>query len=121
MGGCLLRHDAFIGRWIYFHKGHLAMVKKVYELNRRPVLVMIMDTDEKPSPLDRMDNIKSVLCKHEIPHIVILIPPIASVNWGRRVGYETNYIVLDDDTESVSSTKISLKRKFGEDWGKDLA
>jgi len=108
-----LRYDAFIGRWIYFHKGHLAMVRKVYDANKRPILIMVMNTDEEPSPFKRAVAIKRVLDENAIPHKIKFIPPIASINWGRDVGYETNHIVLDSKIEKISSTRIKKKIECG--------
>jgi len=116
-----LRHDAFIGRWVYFHKGHLALIEKVYQTNHRPVLVMIMDTEEKPTADERLVTIHCALNRSLIPHKIIVIPPIASVNWGRNVGYETNHIFLEDEIEKISATEMRELKDSGEEWRGDLA
>ena len=116
-----MRHDAFIGRWVYFHKGHLALIEKVYQANKRPILIMVMDTDEIPLAVDRMETINDVLNGHHIPHSIAVIPPVASVNWGRNVGYETNHVFLDGETEEISGTEIRKLKDSGEDWREDLA
>jgi len=116
-----LRHDAFIGRWVHFHKGHLALIVKVYQANKRPVLVMVMDTDETPSAVERVKTIHIALSKSLIPHSIIVIPPIASVNWGRNVGYDTVHVILDGETEKISGTEIRELRDSGSEWERDLA
>jgi len=116
-----LRHDAFIGRWVYFHKGHLALIESVYKINKRPILVMVMDTEEVPLASERIKAIDGVLNKHHIPHSIVLIPPIASVNWGRNVGYDTVRVFLDGEIEKISGTEIRELRDSGRGWKGDLA
>ena len=110
------RHDSFIGRWVNFHKGHLAIIQKVYNSNKRPILILVMDTDETPCALERQANIEQVLLKYKIPCTTVVIPPISSVNWGRKVGYERNYIDIDDVTKEISGTLIREKMKNNDDW-----
>ena len=115
------RYDVFIGRWIVFHNGHLEIIKKVNSKNHRPVLILIMDTDEKPPANKRVLYIKKALNKHRIEHKIMIIPPIASVNWGRNVGYETNYIEVNDSFKQISSTTIKQKMNDGDDsWINDV-
>lgn len=103
------RHDAFIGRWVIFHNGHLEMIKQVYNKNKRPVLILIMDTDEVPYAVYRLNQIKYILDKENIPCQFTIIPPISSINWGRGVGYETNYIQVDEEIQKISGTEIRQK------------
>ena len=110
------RHDCFIGRWVNFHKGHLAIIEKVYNKNKKPILILVMDTNEKPIALERKLNINNILAKHHIECEVIVIPPISSVNWGRKVGYDRNYIEVDEVIQEISGTKIREKIESGEDW-----
>jgi nicotinamide mononucleotide adenylyltransferase len=100
------RHDAFIGRWRVFHEGHKAMIRKVWEANHRPVLVLVMDTDEEPPACWRVYEITQWLSQEHIEGRATVIPAIASVNYGRGVGYEVNHIRLDPEIESISATKI---------------
>jgi len=102
----LERHDCFIGRWVTFHLGHEAIIKKVYEKNKRPILVLVMDTIEIPLPYKRMMIIHNRLNTLKIPHAVRVIPPIASFNYGRRVGYDINYVEVDKETQKISGTEI---------------
>ena len=106
-----MRHDAFIGRWVIFHNGHLHMIEKVFNKNKRPILILIMDTDEEPLAKNRKEYISKVFTAKKIPHDIYIIPPIASINWGRDVGYETNYIEVDDAIKEISGTDIRNKMK----------
>ena len=107
------RHDCFIGRWVYFHAGHEAIIRKVWEKNRRRVLILIMDTEEATTAQEREMAIGDRLKELGILHAIRIIPPIASVNWGRKVGYERNYIDVDEAIQAISATQIGdeLNRK----------
>ena len=100
------RHDAFIGRWRVFHDGHKAMIRKVWKANGRPVFIMVMDTDEEPDACWRVYEIVQWLQGEGIDGRATIIPAVASVNYGRAVGYEINHIALDPETEAISATKL---------------
>jgi nicotinamide mononucleotide adenylyltransferase len=100
------RHDCFIGRWRVFHDGHVAMIRRVWWAASRPVLILVMDTDEKPCAITRCQRIKKRMDEEGMRCTIITIPPIASVNWGRDVGYECRYIDVPDDIKQISATKI---------------
>ena len=82
---------------------------------------MIMDTEEKPTADERLVTIHCALNRSLIPHKIVVIPPIASVNWGRSVGYETNHIFLEYEIEKISATEIRELKDSGKEWKGDLA
>ena len=100
------RYDVCIGRWRVFHDGHKALIRKVWEQNKRPIMVMVMDTNEEPNPEVRAAAIRAWLLTESIGGIVMVIPPVASVNYGRDVGYEVNQVHLPAEIEDISATKI---------------
>lgn len=115
-----MRHDAFIGRWVIFHKGHLEIIKKVYNKNKRPILILIMDTDEETKASERHKIIHKILTEYDIEHSICIIPPIASINWGRNVGYETNYIEVNPKIKQISGTDIRKKIKNNDENWKEM-
>ena len=44
--------------------------------------------------------------KMGVPSTVSIISDIASINWGRNVGYETNLIDVDEEIKTISATEI---------------
>lgn len=108
---CSQKYDLFIGRWRVFHEGHKAMIREVFAKNRRSVWVMVMDTDESPSAYTRTGDIREWLHKNDIPGVVSVGMPIASVNYGRGVGYEINQVHLPEHIEAVSATKLIEERE----------
>jgi len=105
----LEKHDCFLGRWVTFHRGHEAIIQKVYKKNKRPVLILVMDTIEEILPYKRISIIHDRLIELEIPHCIRLIPPIASFNYGRRVGYDINYVKVSKEIQKISGTEIRKK------------
>jgi len=95
-----------------FHDGHKAMIRKVWEANHRPVLIMVMDTDEYPPPAYRVNEITNWLMYEKMEGKTMVIPPVSSVNYGRKVGYEINHVRLSPRIESISATNI-IKRRHG--------
>ena len=51
------KHLMFVGRWVTFHDGHKYIIKKMQKIKKLPVLIMIRETDEKPSARDRFNTI----------------------------------------------------------------
>jgi len=114
-------HDAFIGRWCPFHKGHFAIMKKRYEEFKRPLLIFVRDTSfDDMSAEWRAKVVKSSMDTMGIPATVQIIPDIKSINWGRGVGYETNLIDVDEQIKGISGTAIREMKAAGNDEWKTL-
>jgi len=111
-------HDAFIGRWAPFHKGHFAIMNKVYLENKRPLLILVRDSSfDKYDAETRKEMVERSLRALKIPSTVCIIPDIKSINWGRGVGYETNLIDVDEEVKKISGTKIrELMLKGDAEW-----
>lgn len=117
------KHAVFIGRWSPFHKGHWEIMKKVYEENKkRPLLILVRNTKTEYWTAEvRKKMVEAGLNKMNIPHKVMIIPDIDSVNWGRGVGYKTRMIDVDVSTKAISGTRIrELIQKGDESWKKFL-
>jgi cytidyltransferase-like protein len=100
----------FIGRYQPFHPGHQRLIE---EGLRRvgQVCVAVRDThgiDEKnPLPFFAVkQRIEAALSAYSGRFVVIAMPNITNVFYGRDVGYSVERIVLDEATEEISATKI---------------
>ena len=101
-------HNLFIGRYQSPHKGHQTIFN-TYLDKGLPILIAIRDTpvDEK-NPL----TAHQVKCLWEVVYEgnelvkVIVIPDIASVNYGRGVGYDIIERVPPTEVADISATKI---------------
>jgi cytidyltransferase-like protein len=100
----------FIGRYQPFHPGHQRLIE---EGLRRvgQVCIAIRDThglDEKnPLPFFAVkQRIEAALSAHAGRFVIVPLPNITNVFYGRDVGYTVERIVLDEATESISATKV---------------
>jgi nicotinic acid mononucleotide adenylyltransferase len=101
-------YNLFIGRYQSPHKGHQTIFNTFLDKGL-PILIAIRDTpiDEK-NPLSAYE-VKALWEKvYENNDLVkvIVIPDIASVNYGRGVGYDVNEIKVDTSIANISATQI---------------
>jgi cytidyltransferase-like protein len=100
----------FIGRYQPFHGGHQALIE---EGLRRvgQVCIAVRDTHgtDARNPLTYFavkQRIEAALSSHAGRFVVIPLPNITNVYYGRDVGYAVERIVLDQPTEEISGTTI---------------
>ena len=100
----------FIGRYQPFHAGHQRLIE---EGLRRvgQVCIAVRDThgiDEKnPLPFFAVkQRIETALSAHAGRFVVVPLPNITNVLYGRDVGYTFERIELDATTETISATKL---------------
>ncbi len=113
-----------LGRWQPWHKGHTELFKKAI-LKTGQVCIMIRDVqgleDNPFSSTDVADNIIKELSKqnftYNIDYVIIKVPNIVNISYGRGVGYTFTEHDLGEDIHQISATKI--RKKMREDG--DLA
>ena len=100
----------FLGRYQPFHPGHQRLIE---EGLRRvgQVCIAVRDThgiDEKnPLPFFAVkQRIEAALSAHAGRFVVVPLPNITNVFYGRDVGYTVERIVLDETTEAISATQV---------------
>ena len=100
----------FIGRYQPFHEGHRKLIE---EGLRRvgQVCIAVRDThgiDEKNifAFQSVRQRIEAALSQYRGRVLVIPLPNITNVFYGRDVGYVVERLVLDETTEAISATKI---------------
>jgi nicotinamide mononucleotide adenylyltransferase len=117
-----MRYNLFIGRYQSPHKGHMHIFDTFLK-EGKPVLIAIRDIEpDNSNPLTAAE-VKTLWEKvyADNPLVkVIIIPDIASVNYGRGVGYEINEITVGDAVASISATEIRRQIIAGEDGWKTL-
>ena len=110
-----------LGRWQPWHEGHTALFKKAV-LKAGQVCIMIRDVqglDDNPfSSTDVANNIIKELSKqnftYNIDYVIIKVPNIVNISYGRGVGYTFTEHDLGEDIHNISATKIrSDMRKEG--------
>jgi cytidyltransferase-like protein len=100
----------FIGRYQPFHSGH----QRLIEVGLRrvgQVCITVRDTHgtdaKNPLPFFAVkQRIETALSADAGRFVVVPLPNITNVFYGRDVGYAVDRIVFDEETEAISATKI---------------
>jgi cytidyltransferase-like protein len=100
----------FIGRYQPFHAGHQRLIEEGL-CRVGQVCIAVRDTHgiDAKSPLPFFavkQRIEAALSAHAGRFVVVPLPNITNVFYGREVGYSVERIVLDDETEAISATEI---------------
>ena len=110
------KYSLFIGRWQPWHAGHQWLIDQ--RLNEgKNVCIAIRDVETDENQPWQAEEIKGLLIDRFAQEIqsgkikIIIIPDIESVNYGRGVGYKIEEIVLDEETQKISATKIRAKMR----------
>jgi len=100
----------FLGRYQPFHPGHQRLIE---EGLRRvgQVCIAVRDTHgidaKNPLPFFAVkQRIEAALAAYAGRFVIVPVPNITNVFYGRDVGYTVERIVLDEDTEAISATKM---------------
>ncbi|WP_034850353.1 adenylyl-sulfate kinase [Inquilinus limosus] len=103
----------FVGRWQPFHDGHEALIA---EGIRRvgQACIAVRDTHGRdghnPFPFEAVkDRIEKRLTRHAGRFIVLPLPNVTHIFYGRDVGYSIERIELKDGLEAISATEIRRK------------
>lgn len=99
-----------LGRWQPFHDGHYALFERIVEKTGQ-VLIMVRDVqgvDDNPFDFETVKkNIEKRLDEnYKGQYKIILVPNITNICYGRGVGYKIEEIVLEEDIQKISATKI---------------
>jgi cytidyltransferase-like protein len=115
----------FIGRYQPYHYGHINLINQKLR-NGIPVLIMVRDIEpDDKNPLTTEQTIEIIEMYHKLNNddvMIMSIPDIESVNYGRGVGYEINeYTPPSSSLESfISATHIRNCIKSGDDSWREM-
>ena len=99
-----------LGRWQPFHDGHYALFEEIIKKTGQ-VCILIRDVQGvDDNPFD-FENIKSKIVeklepKYKNRYKVLLVPNITNICYGRGVGYKIEEVVLSEEIQKISATKI---------------
>ena len=104
-----------LGRWQPFHEGHYALFKEIVKITGQ-VCIQIRDVqgvDDNPFDLDTVKkNIEDKLNpEFKGQFKIMLVPNITNISYGRGVGYKIEEVVLSEETQKISATKIRAKMR----------
>jgi len=99
-------YSLFIGRYQPLHEGHIKLIDSVLEEGKK-VVVALRDTPIRSTDPYTTYERKEMFREEFGDQVkVIVIPDIEEVCYGRKVGWGIREIRLDEETESISATKI---------------
>ena len=104
----------YIGRFQPFHDGHKNLFLKAIKKDKQ-VAILVMDSFHinKKNPFkfnEVKKRINLALKKYKNKFVIIKIPVVSRVVYGRKVGYKINRIRLTNKIEQISATKIRKKK-----------
>ena len=104
-----------LGRWQPFHDGHYALFEEIIKKTGQ-VCIMVRDLQsDDDNPFD-FESIKFRITerldkKYKNRFKVVLVPNITNICYGRGVGYKIEEIVLSEEIQKISATKIRKKMR----------
>ena len=115
-----MKRAMFVGRWQPFHNGHKWLINQKLSENI-PCLIAVRDIqpDEK-NPLTTEQTVEMLQTVYnESDVVVIIIPDVESINYGRGVGYEINEHTPPPNIGFISATDIRCKVAENDDSWKE--
>ena len=105
----------FIGRFQPFHNGHKKIFLNALKTSKQ-VCILVMDSHgiNKKNPFSFnhvKKKIDTALSVYKDKYIIIKIPVVSSVVYGRKVGYKIRRIKLPKEIENISATKLRKEIK----------
>ena len=108
-----------LGRWQPWHAGHQKLFEKILKKTGQ-VNIMVRDVkgvDDNPFDFETVKKKieERLKPKYEGRFKIILVPNITNICYGRGVGYKIEEIVMPEEIQKISATKIRAKmREDGE-------
>ena len=103
----------FDGRFQPFHDGHKKLFLNALKKNKQ-VTILVMDSykinNKNPFKYDFVKKkIISSLKKYNGKFIIIKVPVVSEVVYGRKVGYKIRKVNLSKNIQKISATNIRRK------------
>ena len=113
-----------LGRWQPWHDGHTELFKRI-QAEHGQVCIMVRDVHGADAGMGNTDNpfewtkvivgIRNALTENGFTmnqeYIVIRVPNIVDISYGRGVGYTFTEHDLDKDIQAISATKIRAEMR----------
>ena len=105
----------YIGRFQPFHDGHKALFLRGLRSSGQ-VCILVMDSyainKKNPIPFKKVKQIiKKKLHKYSKKFIILKVPVVKEVIYGRKVGYKIKRIKVSKKIENISATNIRKLNK----------
>jgi len=109
------RTAQMLGRWQPFHDGHYTLFQEIVKITGQ-VCIQIRDVhgvNDNPFDFETVKkNIEDKLNpEFEGRFKIMLVPNITNISYGRGVGYKIEEVVLPEEIQKISATKIRTKMR----------
>ncbi len=100
-----------LGRWQPWHAGHRALFERALSKTGQ-VCIMIRDCQgwqgSNPFAIEQVTNLikRDLDPLYQGQYTIQVVPNIVNITYGRDVGYKIEQEVFDEETHSISATKI---------------
>ena len=103
-----------LGRWQPWHEGHQKLFEEILKKTGQ-VNIMVRDVKgvgDNPFDFETVKkNILDALKNYKNRVKVTLVPNITNICYGRGVGYKIEEIVMPEEIQKISATKIRAKMR----------
>lgn len=120
-----VKYHAYVGRFQSPHLGHKWLIDQ-HLGKKEAVLILVRDVDiDEKNPFKAEEVVEMLSCafKKEIEEELVkiqIIPDIASVNYGRGVGYAVVEHMPNDKIKAISATEIRRRIRASEDGWQEM-
>ena len=99
-----------LGRWQPFHDGHYALFEEIIKKTGQVCIQVRNVHGVDDNPFD-FNYVKSKITEKLEPRYknrfkIVLVPNITNICYGRGVGYKIEEIILPENIQKISATKI---------------
>lgn len=106
----------FIGRWQPFHDGHKALIEEgVRRVGQACIAIRDVPGEAGRNPYSLhavRERIEAALIEHAGRFIVVPLPNVTNVFYGRDVGYAVERLELPPEIEQISATELRQRIAF---------
>ena len=106
-----------LGRWQPWHDGHTELFKRAIKETGQ-VAIMVRNILDKDNPFefhqissDIQWALKQIGYEHHIDYIIMQVPNIVDISYGRGVGYTFTEHDLGNEIHNISATKIRAEMR----------
>ena len=112
-----MKSAMMLGRYQPFHKGHKELFKKALEKTGH-VTIMVRDCNDENNPFNFQqikNRIEESLNEYHGKFMIMQVPNITNICYGRDVGYKIEEIILPKEIQKISATDIRNRMKHVND------
>ena len=102
-----------LGRWQPWHQGHRELFKRAYSKTGQVCIMIRHMSVDKNNPLAGgqvaekiQDDLKEQGFTYNKDYVIIKVPNITNITYGRDVGYTITQEKLNKEIENISATQI---------------